>query len=464
MNRPKSVTLGLFLGALLVLTRIATLVPVLPKAEAATNTISTNTTVQSFTANQGDTAIINSGVSLTAFAITNHGTIINYGAIYDYGNLNSTGSVVNNGTMLVAGSALNDGGTIDSYGHFEFWGQADPGFVNNHGGKINIKQGGSLLFQRGGSWAPHDLYNENGSVIDNFGSATETGYGGMSIVNSATIHNECNATFTIPVSGNAVIDRCVVPTTDTLTIKSQYATGNPISGYWTVLYDANGNVLKTGFTPATFTLNAGQQYRTGMGNFGSFTFDHWLDNNSTANPRNVSINANAQLTAVYKTTSKTIMSDTTVTFGSHLYSGRPFNGEWAKPGSVLIGKQIDSITVQLQKVGAPPGTYTVGVYDANLHLKKAFGIVNTSTLLTTYTDIEFKLPSTDPLYTIQQDDRIGVFYNGGSTSSGLNAMIDRNTADPFDGTNSQRVRFESGGWLYFDTGEEMYMILKQTHA
>jgi hypothetical protein len=43
-------------------------------------------------------------------------------------------------------------------------------------------------------------------------------------------------------------------------------------------------------------------------------------------------------------------------------------------------------------------------------------------------------------------------------------MIDRDSAGPFDGTNSQRVRYESGGWLHYDTGEDLYMILRQTHG
>jgi hypothetical protein len=41
-------------------------------------------------------------------------------------------------------------------------------------------------------------------------------------------------------------------------------------------------------------------------------------------------------------------------------------------------------------------------------------------------------------------------------------MIDRNLADPFDGTNSYRTRFESS-WLV-DTGEDITMTLKQTHG
>jgi hypothetical protein len=160
------------------------------------------------------------------------------------------------------------------------------------------------------------------------------------------------------------------------------------------------------------------------------------------------------------------MSDTTISSGSLVYAGRPLNAEWAKAGSLLVSKQVDSATVRLQKVGSPAGTLTVGVYDSNLQLKKAFGITNVASLPATFADMEFKLPNNE-LYTIQQDDRIGVFYNGGTASSGVSVMIDRNTADPFDDTSSQRVRYESaatGGWLYYDTGEDLYMILKQTHG
>jgi Tol biopolymer transport system component len=89
----------------------------------------------------------------------------------------------------------------------------------------------------------------------------------------------------------------------TLTVKSQDTGGNPITGYWIVLYDSDGDVLKTGFTPATFTLNSGQQYKIGMGDYGSYSFDHWLDNNSAQNPRNISVNSSdTQLTAVYENT------------------------------------------------------------------------------------------------------------------------------------------------------------------
>ena len=87
----------------------------------------------------------------------------------------------------------------------------------------------------------------------------------------------------------------------TLTVNSKDTSGNPITGYWTVLYDgSNGSVQRTGFTPATFTLTAGLPYQIGMGNYGSYYFDHWEDNLSTTNSRSVSITGDTTLTAVYR--------------------------------------------------------------------------------------------------------------------------------------------------------------------
>lgn len=266
----------------------------------------------------------------------------------------------------------------------------------------------------------------------------------------------------------------------TLTIKSRDTDGNPISGYWTVLYDGNGNVVKTGFTPATFTLQTGQQYRIGMGNFGSYSFDHWLDSASTANPRSISINASTQLTAVYRTSATfpiIHMSDTTTSYGVLMDASKhKIAAEWVKPGSQLIGDKIDSITLRLQRVNFPTGAASVAVFDANMNFKKSFGDILAgagspgsnyhSDIPNTMTDIEFKLPATDPLYTIAADDRIGIFWTGGSGNAGnVSVMMDKVTSDSiFDGQNTQRVRGTSSGWITGDVNEDLYMILKQTHA
>ena len=250
--------------------------------------------------------------------------------------------------------------------------------------------------------------------------------------------------------------------TGTLTVGSQDSSGNAISGYWTALYDSSDNVISTGFTPATFTLNSGQQYSVRVGNFGSYSFNHWADNGSTANPRDVSITANTQLAAVYAAGEIVHMQNTVASWGSLQYSGRQVNAEYAWPDSQLVGDKIDSITLQLMKWGSPTGTAQVGVINEDLTVKKLFSTVDVSALSTSYQDYEFKLTGGE-LYTIQPGDRIGIKYSGGDINNGVFVMIDRDASSSFDGTSSQRIRYESG-WLYYDTGEDMYMILKQTHS
>lgn len=159
----------------------------------------------------------------------------------------------------------------------------------------------------------------------------------------------------------------------------------------------------------------------------------------------------------------THMSDTTFSFGSLTYEGRQVNAEYIKPTSQLVGDKIDSITLSLQRVGSPTGIAEIGVFNEDLSTRKSFGTLNVTSLSTTYLDYEFKLGASD-LYTIQSGDKIGIQFSGGSSDNGINVMIDRITTDDlFDGTNSQRSRYESS-WLYYDTGEDLYMILKQTHG
>jgi hypothetical protein len=70
--------------------------------------------------------------------------------------------------------------------------------------------------------------------------------------------------------------------TDSLTVQSVDQTGSPISGYYVTLYDANVNVLQSGFTMLTFTsLTPGQTYvvETDTG-YGSCTFTEWEDSST----------------------------------------------------------------------------------------------------------------------------------------------------------------------------------------
>src|SRR5256712_449865 len=90
-------------------------------------------------------------------------------------------------------------------------------------------------------------------------------------------------------------------TTSTLTVTTQDTKGNAITGLYIEL-SQGGTIIATGYSPVNFTLNNGIQYSIAPDpGFGSYTFDHWLDTGSTVNPRSISINANTQITAVYRT-------------------------------------------------------------------------------------------------------------------------------------------------------------------
>jgi len=89
-------------------------------------------------------------------------------------------------------------------------------------------------------------------------------------------------------------------TTSHLTVNSKDISGNPIYGYYTVLFQ-NGGAIDTGFTPATFSTTSGQTYTVQVQDYGSYFFDHWADNGSTNRDRSFTA-ASSQLTfsAVYR--------------------------------------------------------------------------------------------------------------------------------------------------------------------
>src|SRR3989441_445340 len=90
-------------------------------------------------------------------------------------------------------------------------------------------------------------------------------------------------------------------TTSTLTVTTQDSKGNAITGLYVEL-SQGATIIATGYSPVNFTLNNGIQYSVAPDpGFGSYTFDHWLDTGSIVNPRSISINANTQITAVYRT-------------------------------------------------------------------------------------------------------------------------------------------------------------------
>ena len=91
-------------------------------------------------------------------------------------------------------------------------------------------------------------------------------------------------------------------TTYKLTVSTQLSTGDTAAGMYVELRNSTGQIAATGFSPATFVLQNGAQYTVGMGNFATYEFDHWKDTGSVANPRQVSISSDTQITGVYMDT------------------------------------------------------------------------------------------------------------------------------------------------------------------
>lgn len=90
------------------------------------------------------------------------------------------------------------------------------------------------------------------------------------------------------------------PTTSELTVNTEdRSSGNPINGYWTVL-SQGGSTVETGFSPAAFTLDNGENYVVSVADYGQYVFDYWEDTGSTARDRSISISSDAAITAVYR--------------------------------------------------------------------------------------------------------------------------------------------------------------------
>src|SRR5437588_10463753 len=68
-----------------------------------------------------------------------------------------------------------------------------------------------------------------------------------------------------------------VPSTNlSLTVKSVNLAGDKISGLWTTIRSGS-TVLKTGYTPLTFTAHPNTQYKVTVANYRNYVFEHWLN-------------------------------------------------------------------------------------------------------------------------------------------------------------------------------------------
>ncbi len=85
---------------------------------------------------------------------------------------------------------------------------------------------------------------------------------------------------------------------NTLTVRSVDLSGNTITGMYTTIRSSSGTVLQTGFTPLTFTGNAGSTYSVTVSDYGQRKFDHW-ENGAEGRTRTVTLSKDTTVTAYY---------------------------------------------------------------------------------------------------------------------------------------------------------------------
>jgi hypothetical protein len=224
-----------------------------------TITISSDTDQGPLVVEEDDVLLIESGVTVGAETLENHGTIINRGTLqidpfagFDCGPCPP-------GTYP---APVANEGLIENYGYIALPGHGTT--YNN--GTIVVKEGGSISLARTGSAQPGKLVNGEDGIIDNFGTVTAPLYGNhrVSVENNGEMYKECTGTYNLPSD---------VP--------------GPGSGIFT------GN-------PIVDACDAGTTYKVYASNYGDRVFDHWEDG-STERIRMLTIEEATTITAYYRT-------------------------------------------------------------------------------------------------------------------------------------------------------------------
>lgn len=92
----------------------------------------------------------------------------------------------------------------------------------------------------------------------------------------------------------------IAPKQASIIVESVDQSGNPLLGKYAVIRSASaeGTILKTGFTPLTFTGDTGAEYNVSVANYDGEIFKHWEDG-STGNTHTIHLSADTTKTATY---------------------------------------------------------------------------------------------------------------------------------------------------------------------
>ncbi|OLC25726.1 MAG: hypothetical protein AUH71_00590 [Thaumarchaeota archaeon 13_1_40CM_4_48_7] len=140
----------------------------------------------------------------------------------------------------------------------------------------------------------------------NYGDGTSSPYVSASTISKTynkagtytAVANGRDATGKIATSNPVVLT--ITQSTSTLTVKTVNAANSAINGYYTTLWQ-NGALVKSAYSPTSFTLKNGQTYQLSVADYGGYVFDHWNDG-STIRQKTVTLKESTTLTAHYKTT------------------------------------------------------------------------------------------------------------------------------------------------------------------
>jgi hypothetical protein len=142
-----------------------------------------------------------------------------------------------------------------------------------------------------------------------------------------------------------------------LSVKTVDEAGNTISGYYTTL-SQGGSQVQSGFSPAQFSLDAGETYEVSVADYDNYVFSRW-DDGSTSRTRSVSttepIDTTTTLTAHYTSKQATL---TVASVDNN--SGEEISGLWT-----VIKKDGATLKTGYTPVSysGSPGTYEVAVAD-----------------------------------------------------------------------------------------------------
>ncbi len=199
---------------------------------------------------------------------------------------------------------------------------------------------------------------------------------------------------------------------NTLTVRSVDLSGNTITGMYTTIRSSSGTVLQTGFTPLTFTGNAGSTYSVTVSDYGQRKFDHW-ENGAEGRTRTVTLSKDTTVTAYYATGAP-IIANPELTVRSVDLSGNTITGMYTTIRS-SSGTVLQTGFTPLTFTGNAGSTYSVTVSDYGQrkfdHWENgAEGRTRTVTLskdttVTAYYVIE----ATSPVPTPQPDKITGVY-------------------------------------------------------